>query len=353
MQDLKIQNFVETTSLQNPQNFVEDLFKNITDRNKNITIEEWNTFISQLLSLLKGLREAYNGFDVVSEDLSEISTAIDSKPTKQYVDDKILKIAVYTEDTLPKEPPSSYFLMKDDETSIFVNSTKVIHISKSGVSIDNADITGYTVRARDCICVGATYNNAIKLYKTDLEKLKDFSDVMQQTASHELALTKRDGELRSREVHSAATAGTIPVRRSNGTFSVGNPGRDDEAVNKKYLYDSLKSKADIVEKDGVVYLKVGETEISEEQLKEAFKPKNVLTLAIQEYPCDYGGEITIEYEEGMTWGEFILSQYNTFGIYTDMNHRLFLPPSGAYLIDLVAGDIFIDDIIEPSLYYFG
>jgi hypothetical protein len=35
---------------------------------------------------------------------------------------RLKTLPIYTSDTLPKEPPSNYFLMKDDETSIFVSS---------------------------------------------------------------------------------------------------------------------------------------------------------------------------------------------------------------------------------------
>ena len=95
-------------------------------------------------------------------------------------------IPVYTEDTLPQEPPSSYFLVTDGLISAFVNGVEIVRIS-SGIGAVNAS--------------GAiTYLNG-----DDFEKLKQFTE--------------------------------------NGKGKVVTPIEDDDIANKKYV-DDLRNYGD-------------------------------------------------------------------------------------------------------------
>jgi hypothetical protein len=60
---------------------------------------------------------------------------------------------------------------------------------------------------------------------------------------------------------------------------------------------------EVISRDGVVYLKVGETEISEKQLKALMPEPTFFTIL----------NVKFEYTFGMTWSDFINSEYNIDG----------------------------------------
>ena len=66
-----LQEFLDTTVLKTPQNYVQNLLKTV--HSKNITLEDWNTFVKQLDSLIKQNSDAYTGFQIINNALQNIS----------------------------------------------------------------------------------------------------------------------------------------------------------------------------------------------------------------------------------------------------------------------------------------
>ena len=66
-----LQEFLDTTVLKTPQNYIQNLLKTV--HSKNITLEDWNTFVKQLDSLIKQNSDAYTGFQIINNVLQNIS----------------------------------------------------------------------------------------------------------------------------------------------------------------------------------------------------------------------------------------------------------------------------------------
>ena len=71
-----LETFLETTSLKNNPNYVEALFK--TANSKNITIEEWNTFINQLTNVISQNAQTYLGFEKTLDALENVKLKLDA-----------------------------------------------------------------------------------------------------------------------------------------------------------------------------------------------------------------------------------------------------------------------------------
>ena len=67
MADKSLQEFLDTTLLKTPQNYIQNLLKTV--HSKNITMEDWNTFVKQLDALIRQDNEIYNGFKATLVDL--------------------------------------------------------------------------------------------------------------------------------------------------------------------------------------------------------------------------------------------------------------------------------------------
>lgn len=117
------------------------------------------------------------------------------------------------------------------------------------------------------------------------------------------------------------------------------------------LDKALKSKADIIEKDGTIYLKVGETEVQEHQLK-AVMPEPFFTVE----------GIKFEFVFGMTWSDFINSEYNIYGPlgderffkFNEYGNVEFCDPDGMYYTEIADPDTYeaiLDDAFVQNKKY--
>lgn len=65
-----LQEFLDTSLLKTPKDYVHSLLKTV--HSKNITIEDWNLFVYQLQDLIRQDADAYNGFVSVLNELTEV-----------------------------------------------------------------------------------------------------------------------------------------------------------------------------------------------------------------------------------------------------------------------------------------
>lgn len=67
MSKTPLEEFLDITSLKNNSNYVQNLLKTVNS--KNITVEDWNTFINQLVETVSKDAQTYLGFNKVLEEL--------------------------------------------------------------------------------------------------------------------------------------------------------------------------------------------------------------------------------------------------------------------------------------------
>lgn len=81
---------------------------------------------------------------------------------------------------------------------------------------------------------------------------------------------------------------------------------------------------------------------------------NLKTLTIEDIKGEFGRDVTIQYEEGMTWGEWINSEYNQVGMYlTQYNEVVIYTDTTKFMA--VRGDrefMYGDDKIENDVSYY-
>lgn len=157
---MRLQEFLDITKLKNPADYVSTLLKTV--HSKNITIEEWNTFILQFKELISYSDETYVGFEYVSETLKSLSDSIED------LTEFSKSIHIYVEDTLPQDPPSSYVLITDTFIETHVDGRL------TGVFKRDSTLIEGSLQATQSLGLGMG-SDAVHLFKDDFEKLKQFT----------------------------------------------------------------------------------------------------------------------------------------------------------------------------------
>lgn len=157
---MRLQEFLDITKLKNPADYVSTLLKTV--HSKNITIEEWNTFILQFKELISYSNETYTGFEYVFETLKSLSDSIGD------LAELSKSIHIYVEDTLPQDPPSSYILITDTFIETHVDG------KLTGVFKRDSTLIEGSLQATQSLGLG-TGSDTVYLFKADFEKLKQFT----------------------------------------------------------------------------------------------------------------------------------------------------------------------------------
>lgn len=123
-----LQEFLDTTVLKTPQNYVQNLLKTV--HSKNITLEDWNTFVKQLDSLVKQSTEIYTGFEIVDTAFKEAVASLLKLPYigengnwwvwngKEYVDSEKPSTGKQGEPGVQGVPGETYTITAKDYTAI-------------------------------------------------------------------------------------------------------------------------------------------------------------------------------------------------------------------------------------------
>lgn len=157
---MRLQEFLDITKLKNPADYVSTLLKTV--RSKNITIEEWNTFILQFKELISYSNETYVGFKYVFETLKSLSKSIED------LTEFSKSIHIYVEDTLPQNPPGSYILITDTLIETHVDG------KLTGVFKRDSTLIEGSLQATQSVGLG-TDSDVVHLFKDDFKKLKQFT----------------------------------------------------------------------------------------------------------------------------------------------------------------------------------
>lgn len=189
---MRLQEFLDITKLKNPTDYVSTLLKTV--HSKNITIEEWNTFIFQFKALISYSDETYVGFEHVLDTLKSLSESVEALTNFSKT------INVYVENTLPQNPPSSYILITDTFIETHVDG------GLTGVFKRDSTLIEGSLQATQSLGLG-TGSDTVHLFKDDFEKLKQFTQ--------------------------------------NGKGSVASPIDSTDIVNKKYV-DEQVAKLDFI-----------------------------------------------------------------------------------------------------------
>lgn len=153
-----LQEFLNITRLKTQPDYVSVLFK--TANSKNITIEEWNTFINQFRELISQNAETYLGFKHVLDALNSFE--------KGY--------PIYSGDTLPDKLPDNYIQLGAKSNASY-NPTDKFRVVLGGVDVLNINSqndlwAANNLRARRALELGTGETRAT-LLESDLHSLLD------------------------------------------------------------------------------------------------------------------------------------------------------------------------------------
>ena len=122
---------------------------------------------------------------------------------------------------------------------------------------------------------------------------------------------------------------------TNGTNATAEDGTDGEIT---VTFDPPSNRVYTIDADGNITNKIG---------------NNLKTITIKDIYDLAEGDVTIQYEEGMTWGEFLSSEYNENGI-LELNGAITYKgiPYAIVQTEEFGEDIFDKPIDENREYYF-
>lgn len=242
-----LEEFLDLTELQTNPDYVSNLLK--TAYSKNITIQDWNTFINQFQALISRDTSTYLGFKNVLKEIRLYqpgSNFVNAVGIPYVENDFCIDSVKLKADTLYGSVEYLHDKKLDRDTSVTDTSKAYVKASDGTQTTIDISSTG-TPNALMALNENGQSNVATptesghianKKYVDDTANKK--LDKLASSSAHHLAYLKlMDGRDVGYPVSSQEEANTILIRDGNGRASVSTPVSDSQIANKKYVDDEL------------------------------------------------------------------------------------------------------------------